>query len=46
MGILNNVCWRQGCVAEKHMFKSQVENLLAYNFGKFLDLSMPRFLHL
>ena len=34
-----------GC-SKKHMFESQLENFLAYDFGKFLDLSMPQFPHL
>ena len=33
-------------VVEKHKFKSQLENFLAYDFDEFLDLSLPQFPHL
>lgn len=43
---LDNSYWSQEGVVEKHKFKSQLENFLAYDFDEFLDLSLPQFPHL
>ena len=42
---VNNSYWCLEGVAEKHKFKSQLENFLAYGFNEFLDLSIPQFPH-